>query len=382
MAIVGAGITGLTLAAALRRAGIECAVYEKATAFTAVGAGIQLAPNAVGLLHRLGLADRLAAVAVRSSAIEMRDGHTGGVVSRIPLDDCETLFGAPYYLLTRADLHAILASSIPAGIVHLGKECLSVDEDSDGAEIRFTDGTSVRADVVVGADGIHSAVRQGRLRDQPVYSGFSAYRGLVLAEALPSSFTEPKSVLWTGTGKHVVCYPVAAGRMVNFVATVPVAEWHAESWSEQGEVEDLVAAFAGWHDDVRTLFRGAGAVTRWAVHAREAGPRWSTDRTTLAGDAAHPMLPFLAQGANQGVEDALALAAALSQDGHDVSIALKTYELARQERTLQVQQLSKTIVETFHQTDAAEQRDGGTDSTFRVMSWLFGHDAESLTADS
>lgn len=387
IAIVGAGITGLTLATALRRVGIECTVYEKATAFTEAGAGIQLAPNAVRLLYRLGMADGLAEVAVRSAAIEMRDGQTGGVLSRIPLDDCDTLFGAPYLLLSRADLHALLMSSIPEGIVHMGKACSSVDEHADGAEIRFTDGSSARADVVVGADGIHSAVRQGRLRDQPVYSGFSVYRGMAPAGAIPSSLTKSQSVLWTGDGKHVVCYPVAKGRTVNFVATVPMAQWHRESWSERGKAEDVAAAFAGWDDDIHTLIRGAEVITRWAVHTRDASPRWSTGRTTLAGDSAHPMLPFLAQGANQGVEDALALAAALVQDDLlDIPAALRKYEKARQERTVQVQRLATGMTGTFHRRTGPERQghdDGAADEDmFRVRSWLFSHDAESLTTDS
>lgn len=340
VAVIGAGITGLTLAIALRRAGIDCVVYEKATAFGEVGAGIQLAPNAGRLLHRLGLADALSAVAVRSMAIEVRGWQTGEVLGRVPLDDCEPRYGAPYYLLTRADLHAVLAASEP---VCFGKACVGVHETADGVEIRFADGTSAWASVVVGADGIKSAIRQERVRDEPEYSGMTVYRGMVPVERVPAFFSEPRTMLWPGPGKHFVHYPVAAGRLVNFVATVPAAEWHVESWSEPGEKKDVLDAFTGW--EILPLVEAADVVTRWALHTRSADPRWSTARTTLAGDAAHPMLPFMAQGANQGIEDAVALASALA-DGRD---ALGRYEEVRRERATLVQRMSGDAARTYHE---------------------------------
>jgi salicylate hydroxylase len=341
VAVVGAGITGLTQAAALRRAGIGVVVYEKANAFGDIGAGIQLAPNAVRLLHRLGLADGLAAVSVRSTAIETRDGRTGQVQGRISLDDCENRYGAPYYLLTRFDLHALLTSLLPNDVVQLGKACVSVTESDSVAQCQFADGTDAEADVLIGADGIRSAVRGARTDDQPAYSGYSVYRGLVDANELPTSFTEPRSVIWTGTDRHFVCYPVAGGKMVNFVATVSAQAWGAESWTEPGEVGDVLDAFAGWNS-LRPLIETAGTVTRWGLHVREGGLDWTTARTALAGDAAHPMLPFTAQGAGQGIEDAVALTAALSRHGDNVPLALQAYEQARRPRAVKVQTLSSS----------------------------------------
>ncbi|AXG79524.1 FAD-dependent monooxygenase [Streptomyces paludis] len=375
VAVVGAGITGLTLAAALRRAGVDCEVYERTPAFGRIGAGIQLAPNATRLLHQLGLADPLSRVAVRSTAIEVRSGETGALSGRVPLDDCEDRFGAPYCLLTRADLHSLLASAVPEGTVRFGKACQSLDETPEGVEIRFTDGTSARADVVVGADGIRSGVRQGRVRDEPVYSGLSVHRGLVPTDRLPSFFGEPRSTLWSGEGKHFVSYPVAAGRLVNFVATLPARQWHAESWSEPGEVADVAAAFADWDEALHTLITAAESVTRWALHTRNADLPWSTHRTTLAGDAAHPMLPFMAQGANQGIEDAFALASALAGgDPTDPAGALRRYEHARRPRALMVQQMSAGAARSFHAPDG----DTTVVDALGALTDLFAHDAELL----
>ncbi|QIZ37598.1 FAD-dependent monooxygenase [Saccharopolyspora sp. ASAGF58] len=377
VAVVGAGITGLAHAAALRRAGIGVAVYEKANAFGDIGAGIQLAPNAVRLLHRLGLADGLAAVAVRSTAIEMRDGRTGQVRGRVPLDDCENRYGAPYYLLARFDLHALLASLLPDGVVELGKACESVAEHDSAVQCRFADGTAVGADVLVGADGIRSAVRRARVDDQPVYSGFSVYRGLVDASGLPASFTEPRSIVWTGEGRHFVCYPVAGGRLVNFVATLSAEEWGAESWSEPGKAQDVLDAFADW-DNVHPLVEAAETVTRWGLHVREDGPAWTTARTALAGDAAHPMLPFTAQGAGQGIEDAVALAGALARHGDDVSVALRTYEQVRRPRAMKVQQLSGDMGRNLHRDASESQQRPDAHPIGDTLDWLFDHDAEAL----
>lgn len=376
VAVVGAGITGLTLAAALRHVGVDCVVYEKTTRFGEVGAGVQLAPNATRLLHRLGLADAISAVAVRSAAFEVRGGNPGTVLGRVPLDDCESRYGAPYYLLARPDLHALLAAAVPDGVVRLGRTVHTANETADGVEVRFTDGTSVLADVVVGADGIRSVIRGGRVRDEPVYSGMSVYRGMVEADRVPSFFSEPKSVAWTGPGKHFVHYPVAAGRLVNFVATVPVTAWHQESWTEPGEVRDVLDAYAGWDDAIHTLVQAAESVTRWALHTRNADMQWSTGRTTLAGDAAHPMLPFMAQGANQGIEDAVTLASALARGGSGgIAAALQSYEQARRPRTSQVQQMSTAAGNSYHQ----ESAEGPTDA-LRALQELFSHDIELVAA--
>lgn len=381
IAIIGAGITGLTLAAALERGGISFEVFEQAPRFDPIGAGLQLAPNAVRLLIRLGLAERLSDVAVRSAAIEMRRWDNGDVAARMPLGvECEAMFGAPYYLLTRADLHASLLGIVPREKVRTGMTCTAIREHADGVELQFADGSSTKASAVVGADGIRSAVRQQRTLDEPEFSGQTVYRGLVPAERLPAFFDEPKSIIWAGPGKHIVCYPVAAGKLVNFVATVPAKEWHAESWSQPAQVRDIVDAFEGWDPAIATLLEPADMVTRWALHVRSAVSQWSSGHVTLAGDAAHPMLPFMAQGANQGIEDAMALAAALTQaSSSGIPAALREYEAMRLPRTTEIQQRSAAMATTLHATEGDEQkrRDGHMNGSraLHAMEWIFGYDA-------
>jgi salicylate hydroxylase len=251
--------------------------------------------------------------------------------------------------------------------------------------LRFADGTRATAAAVVGADGIRSAVRQRTAGDVPRYSGQTVYRGMVPAGRVPALFTEPRSILWAGPGRHFVCYPVAGGAQVNFVATVPAPSWPTESWSEPGEPADVLAAFTGWDPAIRALVEKADAVTRWAVHIRDAAGPWSSGRVTLAGDAAHPMTPFMAQGANQGIEDALALAAALRDDA-DIPAALRRYEAARLPRTARVQQASSDLAGTFHQADGDQQRQRDRElagaGVLQAVGWLFGHDAELLDAQA
>ncbi|WP_340373797.1 FAD-dependent monooxygenase [Streptomyces sp. SS7] len=379
VAIVGAGITGLTLAAALDRSGVTCEVFERAPGLGETGAGIQLGPNAVRLLHRLGLADDLAKTAVPSAGIELRSWERGEVIGRIPLGDrCEERFGVPYYLLRRSDLHAALLRLLPAGTVRPGKACVAVDEHADGAELRFLDGTAVEADLVVGADGIRSVVRGCLTRDEPVYSGQTVYRGLAPADRTPFPAGEWASLIWAGPGQHFVCYPVAGGELVNFVATVPSGRQPTESWSEPGEIRDVLEAYTGWDPTVLGIVEATDTVTRWALHVRESDFAWSRQRITLAGDAAHPMLPFMAQGASQGIEDAFALAACLRDaERSGIPAALQRYEAARRPRTVLVQQRSNDMIRVFHDPDAPRPAPEHGD-LLDTVSWLFGHDAEQV----
>lgn len=390
IAIVGAGITGLALAAALDRSGIGCEVFERASEVGEVGAGLQLAPNAVRLLHRLGLAEYLAEVGIRSNATQLRGWERGEPIGRVPLGAlCEERFGAPYYLVSRPDLHRALTALLPPGRVRLSAACVGVENRPDGAELRFSDGTVVAADIVVGADGVRSTIRNHMVRDEPRFSGQTVYRGLVPAERVPFLGEAPVSQIWAGPGKHFVCYPVAAGRLVNFVATVPSTEWHPEFWSEPGKVQDVIKEFEDWHATVRGVIEAADSITRWALHVRDADFGWSRGNVTLAGDAAHPMVPFMAQGANQGIEDAFALAACLRQfthEGHEgIATALRRYEAMRRPRAALVQRKSADMARLFHSSgepssasDAPLLDKGGPLSSF---AWLFGHDAEQIPPD-
>jgi salicylate hydroxylase len=387
VAVVGAGIAGLTLALALRRAGLRCQVFEQAGRLAEVGAGVQIAPNAARLLHRLGLADHLTAVAARPHCIQMSRWNDGATIMRTPLGaDCERMFGAPYYVMHRADLHRGLLALLPPDTVHLGRRCVRVEERAGEAELEFGDGSSVTADVVVGADGIHSAVRDHLVRDAPRFSGQTIYRGLVPADRMPF-LAEPRVQLWLGPGQHCVAYPVSGGALISFGATTPAGEWFAESWSAAGRIEDLAAAYRGWHPAVLELIAAAKAVGRWALHDRDPLPRWSWRRSTLVGDAAHPMLPFLAQGANQAIEDAVALAACLrgAASGGDVEHALCRYEAMRRPRTEEIQRRSRDNTRNLHLPDGAEQRRRDEHLAGRAdlgsQWWLYGYDAELAAAD-
>ncbi|MFI7702182.1 FAD-dependent monooxygenase [Nonomuraea sp. NPDC049480] len=382
VAIVGAGIAGLTFAAALRRAGIDFHVYEQAPRLSEVGAGVQLAPNATRVLHRLGLGDRLRAVAVAPQAIEMRRWDDGTLLHRTPLGAlCLDTFGAPYYTLHRADLHGCLLSLVPPERVHLAARCAAVTQTADTARLQLSDGTTVEADLVVGADGIHSIVRERLASDRPRYSGQTIYRGLVPAERVPFLLAGPRVRLWFGPDQHCVCYPVSSGRQVSFGATVTASDWQEESWSERGSVLDLAPAYAGWHEDVTRLIDAADVVGRWALHDRESLDRLGSGRVAVIGDAAHPMLPFRAQGANQAIEDAIVLARCLAEaGGGGLGAALRRYERIRLPRTSRIQRESRDSANTFHLADGDAQR--RRDAAARASSgldrhqWLFGYDAE------
>jgi salicylate hydroxylase len=378
VAIIGAGIAGLTTAAALHRAGVPCQIYEQSAELGEVGAGIQLAPNATRLLARFdGI--RLASRAVSPAAIEMRRWDDNDVLARTALGQaCVDRFGAPYYTFYRPDLHRLLRELLPDGTVVLGKKCAGVKETGHAAEVTFTDGETVSADLVIGADGIHSVVRQLFATDHPRFSGHAIFRGLIPADRVPHLAAEPKVLLWVGPGRHCVSYPVAGGELVSFGATVPTGNWRTESWTAPGDVEELRVGYEGWHDDVHGLLSAADKVTAWALHDRDPVERWSGEHVTLVGDAAHPMLPFGAQGACQAVEDAFVLAECMKgTDSAGLPAALRRYESLRVARTGDVQRFSRANEETFHHTDAEREQDNG-EASLATQAALFGYDAEAV----
>lgn len=389
IAVVGGGIAGLALAAALNRRGFSSVIFEQEPELADIGAGVQIAPNASRLLHRLGLARRLREVAVRPAATEFRHWASDRLIGRTVLgDECERLYGAPYYTIHRADLRDALASLVCAERVCLGRRLVTVREASDRAVLHFADGSSYAASMVAGADGIRSVVRETVVREtqaadknRPVFSGLGVYRGLVPAAALPDFAREPAVRLWPGPGRHLVCYPVSAGRVISFAATAPCDVPSSESWAAEGTAEDLSRAFRGWNQAVRHLIAGARTIRRWVLYDREPLRRLCTPRVALIGDAAHPMLPFVAQGANQAIEDALALAACLARGGDGATAeAARRYEACRAPRTARLQQQARGNINGLHMPDGEVQRRrdkalrSGTD--LRRQAWLYGYDAE------
>jgi salicylate hydroxylase len=385
VAIVGGGIGGLSAAAFLRRAGVpDIHVYEQAPELREIGAGIQLAPNAGRLLARLGLGDALDACGTRLEVgWEMRRWQDGRVLSSMPLGAaCEERFGAPYRVVHRAGLIEALRDLLPSDAVRLGRRCVLARQTRDGAELVFDDGTREHADVVVGADGIHSTVREAVVPPVPAhFSGLAAYRCIVPAAAAPRLARCPVFTSWLGPGRHLVHYPLSPGGDVNVIAVVPAGAWRSESWVAEGSTARFAAEFAGWDARLRVLISGASCVLLYALYDRQPLERWTAGNVTLLGDAAHPMLPFFAQGAGQAIEDAAVLAGCVAAAGtRGVGAALLHYEELRRERASSVQRLSRGRPARNHLADGDEQqrRDVELASADPIErdAWLYGHDAE------
>lgn len=364
IAIIGAGMGGLAAAATLHRAGFGVEVYEQARRFGRVGAGIQMMPNSMKVLRAIGLEERLVASSFAPYSHLNRTWDTGEVKRELPMP--AELFGAPYLCMHRGDLHAALLSAVPGDHVHLGKKLTGLEAAADHVVLAFDDGTRVTADAVVGADGVHSTVREIIVGpDAPLHKGRIAYRGVYDSARLEGHDIGPSRTKWWGTDRHIVIYYVKPDRSeVYFVTSVPEpAEWLTpESWSATGDVEELRAAYDGFHEDVRRVLGAAPACHKWAILEREPLARWSDGRVVLLGDACHPMTPYMAQGAATSIEDAAVLARCLVDvDGDDIPGAFRRYEAHRKPRTSAVQAISSA--NTWMQ--------GGSNDA----SWLYGYDA-------
>jgi salicylate hydroxylase len=391
IAVVGAGVAGLTLAAALVRRGLASVIFEQATGLTEIGAGVQIAPNASRLLHRLGLAAKLEEVAVRPAATEFRRWDDDRLIARTELGtECERRFGAPYYTIHRADLRNALASLVSGVPIRLGWRLARVRGAARGAILDFEGRPSCQARMVVGADGVRSVVRGQLSADQPVFCGLGVYRGLVPAGAISCVAGEPAVRVWLGPGRHLVCYPVRGGALVSFAATAPSDTAGREAWHAAGRVADLARAFRGWNDTVQALIAAAsaGAVQHWTLHDREPVRHLSAPRLALIGDAAHPMLPFTAQGANQAIEDAVALATCLAsardsgdRDG-DTARAARRYEAVRAVRTARLQREARGRISGMHLPDGLSQRIRdrvlASEAGLHRQAWLYEYDAEEV----
>jgi salicylate hydroxylase len=382
--VAGAGLGGLTLALALGRAGIETIVVEQAAAFGEAGAGVQLSPNATRALNSLRLGDQVRAIGFAPEAAEVRDAKSGRLLLRNQLGRAaEARWGAPYLQVHRADLHALLLDKvrrIGTASLRLGAR---IATSKDGG-VRLESGESLAGDAVVGCDGVRSAVRRSLWGDQPArFTGQVAWRGTVPARQLPAGLAAPLARVWTGQNRHFVCYPVRRGELINFVAVTEEPSWRTESWSERGDKGALAKAFAAWPEPARALIEASEEVWRWALYDRAPTPQWSKGRVTLLGDAAHPMPPFLAQGAAMAIEDAVVLANGLLID-QPVESALLRYEQARSARTAKVQAWSRRNAALFHLPGPAAMAVFGAASVLAAaksgggaerFDWLYGYDA-------
>lgn len=386
--IAGGGIGGLTAALCLIDAGFEVQVLEQAAGFAEVGAGLQVSPNGMKVLARLGLAEALEAVAFRPETIEMRLGRGGRQLFTVPLKQAALdRYGAPYIHIHRADLQEVLVRALMARAPHAirtGTKIAGFEADDRGVTVRLAGGGMVRGDVLVGADGIHSVVRTQLLgRDSPRFTGNVAWRLVVPAEGL-RGLVPPTACIWVGPGQHAVTYYLRRGELINFVGVVETASWQGESWNDRGDRGQLKQAFAGWHDTLHQIIERADLCHRWALFDRAPLPRWGEGRVTLLGDACHPMLPFLAQGAVMAIEDAWVLSRCLAEGCDDPAIALALYATQRQPRTARVQGGAWANARNFHVRSRIGQltRYGTVWLGARLMpqaiharqDWIYGHD--------
>ena len=387
IAIIGGGIGGLTAALSLHRAGFEVDVYEQAPELTQIGGGINMGPNAARVLRRLGLGDGLDREGVRPLFTHQRRWQDGRTLQRAPLNPlCEELYGAPHITLHRADLLAVIASAFPTERIHLGHRLTDLAKDGDHVEAWFDNGENIDVDLLVGADGINSAVRTALFGEEaPRFAGCVAYRGLVPAERIADLGLEVGSQSWVGPGGHFVHYFVSRGRLLNFVGWTEHDSWNREDWTDRVAPERALAAFAGWHPQVRRIIGAADACFIWALFDRDPLPRWSVGRTTLLGDACHPMYPFMGQGAAQAIEDGAALAACLVAAGDgDPAEALRHYERLRLPRGTRLQEMSRANKTRFHMPDgpAQQARDAewarAADRSPDALRWLYAYDAGAV----
>ena len=391
IAIVGGGLGGLGAALFLRKAGLDVTVYEQAPNLREIGAGIVVPPNMVRPLGEIGLADKLLTFAVRlDAAWEFRRWENGRVLFVQPMGaECERLYGAHCYVAHRADLLTLFQQALPQQLLRLDHRCVDVNQDEHEVELTFAtradQEAKITADVVIGADGIHSTVRRAVApKIDARFSGLCVFRCLVPANKAPNMALRPVQTLWLGPGRHFVHYPISGGQLVNVVAVVPAGDWRTESWTADGEISHLIKEFEGWGDRLHQLIRSASETKRWALYDRDPLERWTVGGISLLGDAAHAMLPFLAQGAAQAIEDAVVLASCLrSADRSSVRHALQRYEEIRRPRASRVQVMSRGRGGADHLPDGPEQRQRDAEfahgDPLRQSAWLYGHELQVNT---
>jgi salicylate hydroxylase len=355
--IVGAGIGGLTAALALARDGHDVAVYEQAPRLAELGAGVQISANGARVLFALGLEDAIRRVWCVPSAKEIRLWNTGETWKLFDLGaESVARYGAPYFMIHRADLHGVLIDAVRAlkpDAIRLNARVTNFGNDGDSITLHLANGERIAGDALIGADGVHSRIRNVLVGDdKPEFTGCMAWRGLVPVETLPPHMRRNVGVNWVGPGGHVINYQLRGGEIFNFVGVVE-RDWRVESWTEKGSREECAADFARWHDDIHAIVRNIEQPYKWALLGRTPLTRFSYGRATLLGDAAHPTLPMLAQGANMAIEDGIVLARCLAAyDG--VETALARYDSARVERTGKLVRGANDMAKRFHNPALAD----------------------------
>ncbi len=389
--VIGGGVGGLAIALAARKRGLDVVVLEQAPALAAVGAGIQLSPNATRVLRWLDALPAVEAVAVKPATHCFRTYDTGETLLETPLMPAVAeRFGAPYMHAHRADLLDALLTEVRDGDLRLDARVEAVEAGDDNVEVRLASGETIRGDVLIGADGIHSLVRDRLFRpDPPRRSGCTAWRGLIPRAAAEALGVERKSYIWMGPDRSLVVYYVSGADKLNWVGLTPFDPDAVESWSATATTDALLAQYAGWHEQAVGLLSATERPFRTVVMDREPLPEWTQGRVALLGDAAHAMLPYHAQGAAQTIEDAWVLVRCLEMGGDDVPAALRRYQDLRWDRATTVQRQSREAERLFHLSDPdqverrnARMRGRGSEAGGFTPGqvWLFGYDAEKAVA--
>jgi salicylate hydroxylase len=389
IAIIGGGLGGSAAALALHLRGIEAEVYEKAPEIGEIGAGINLSPNALKAFRSLGVEDAAIAIGYQAPDQVVRSYRSGRIIARQQRSgNILERYGAEFLSIHRADLLDIFSGALPQKRVHLNADCIGTETRGDVAAARFADGSEIEADMVIGADGIHSAVRDSLFGHiEPTFTGCICWRGMAPAETVSHLSNAGDMTAWWGPHGHVVHYPVRRGELINFVAHIDSDGWTEESWTYEVDRAELMETYARWNESLLRLIESSDRYYKWALYDRAPLESWGKGRVTLLGDSAHPMLPYLGQGACMAVEDGIVLAEAVKRSPEDLDLALADYEHLRKPRSTRAQlgsrhrakqnHLASSIARLKRDIGMALRSRFGKDKSPTRADWLYDYDAST-----